>query len=70
MGSLEGISHAADLQKFCAANGLRFHSEPFGKKGYCVDVWRGKEKIGYRKSYKAALKMARAALAKATGEGL
>ena len=67
MGSLEGVSHFADLQKFCAANGLRFHSEAFGKNGVCVDVWSGDQKIGYRKSYKAALNMARAAIAKATG---
>ena len=34
--------------------GLTLHSEPFGKRGVCIDVWKGDVKLGYRKSWKAA----------------
>lgn len=54
------VSHWANLSKFCHDNGLRFHSEAFGKAGVCVDVWTNDgKKIGYRKSYQAALNMAK-----------
>lgn len=38
--------------------GLELHSEPFGKKGVCIDVWRGDLKLGFRKSWKAAYTLA------------
>ena len=56
----QSVSHWANLSKFCRENGLRFYSEEFGKSGVCIDVWTNDgEKIGYRKSYQAALNMAR-----------
>lgn len=54
------MSWWAALSKYCRENGLRFHSEAFGKHGVCVDVWTNDgKKIGYRKSYQAALNMAK-----------
>lgn len=41
--------------------GLTLHSEPFGKRGVCIDVWKGDVKLGYRKSWKAAYALACAA---------
>ena len=38
--------------------GLTLHSEPFGKRGVCIDVWKGDVKLGYRKSWKAAYALA------------
>jgi hypothetical protein len=38
--------------------GLTLHSEPFGRRGVCIDVWKGDVKLGYRKSWKAAYALA------------
>jgi len=38
--------------------GLTLHSEPFGKRGVCIDVWKGDVKLGFRKSWKAAYALA------------
>lgn len=38
-------------------NGFRLQREPFGKRGSCIEVFIGDEKLGYRKSYSAALKL-------------
>lgn len=48
--------------------GLTLHSEPFGRSGVCIDVWKGDVKLGYRKSWKAAYGLAcSAAPAQQTG---
>jgi hypothetical protein len=38
--------------------GLTIHSEAFGKRGVCIDVWKGDVKLGFRKSWKAAYALA------------
>lgn len=30
------------------------HSEPLGRRGVCIDVWKDDVKLGYRKRWKAA----------------
>lgn len=42
--------------------GLDLHSEPFGRRGVCIDVWQGDVKLGFRKSWKAAYALAQKAI--------
>ncbi|MCB1953373.1 MAG: hypothetical protein H6944_11285 [Zoogloeaceae bacterium] len=40
---------------FAARNGFTLCRQPFGKRGSLIEIYRGGEMIGYRKSYRAAL---------------
>ena len=41
---------------------LQIHSEPFGRRGVCIDVWDGDKKLGFRKSWKAAYALVKTAM--------